>query len=366
MAIGAFMAVFLVGLLYHLLGIGESIVYQERLQDAADTGAFAAATRYARAMNLVSLVNAGMMVLMASLEALNLVKLATAVCVEIDYLPHGACDPLHDEHVAIHDTVSPDLIATLRRGSDAAEAVVQVTPELAAAEVELLITERYGPIVERAFLVPHHMPLERWDSDPLCALANLHVFDLAKLALGDLLEELIGPGFPRVDRGVAQCEDIPGAGPQVPVPRNLPVGTEPWQVRVVVIGDADAIQGLGSGVRVPREVIGRPGADRRPWVEASEPDPSRTFVMAQAEYYSEFPQANIRFDTDLHSVEEDVFRMMWRARLRRFRVPTGGTTVPAEMAEAYESWVYDQLLPACGSACSGVEDAIGVANHALH
>ena len=370
MVIGAFMAIFLVGLLYHLLGIGEAVVLQERLQDAADLGAFAAATRHARAMNLVSLINASMLVMMATLEALNLVKLATAVCVELGYLPHGACNDLHAEHTAAHDSVSPALITSIRRGSEAAETIVDLTPRLAAADVELIIRDHYGEIVEHAFLVPHEMPLERSDSAPLCALANINVFDLARLALGDLLEELLGPGFPRVDRGrgrgLVQCENISGAGPQIPVPWNLPVYTEPWQLRVVVIGRADSVANLGSGVRVPNQIIGKSGDETRRWVDDAEPDPTRMFVVAQSEYYSEYELANRLSDSDLHSVEEDVFLMMWRARLRRFRIPTGEGVDEADAAAAYDDWVFDELLPACGAACVGVTDSILQGNHALH
>lgn len=366
MVIGAFMAIFLVGLLYHLLGIGEAVVLQERLQDAADTGAFAAAARHARAMNLIGLVNASMLVLMASLEALNLVQIATLVCVELGYLPHGACEDLDGRHTTIHDTASEPLLRSYRRGSQAMETLVEVTPRLAAADVELIIRENYADMAITGFLVPHEMPLARSDSDPVCALANLHVFDLAELALGDLLEELLGPGFPRVERDVIQCEEISGDGPQIPIPPNLPVYTEPWQLRVVVIGNAEAVANLGSGVRVPSQVIGADGEETRPWVDAGEPDPTRTFVVAQSEYYSTYPLANQLDDTELHSVEEDVFRMMWRARLRRFRVPTGASADPADMEAAYRDWVFDALLPACGASCAGLGDSIMQANHALH
>lgn len=43
MVIGLFFAFFLVGALYYILGIGQAVLYRERLQDAADTAAFAGA-----------------------------------------------------------------------------------------------------------------------------------------------------------------------------------------------------------------------------------------------------------------------------------------------------------------------------------
>jgi len=89
MVVGAFMAILGVGLLYHLAGVGETVLYQERLQDAADSGAFAA-------------------------------------------------------NRDLHDDTSPALLVKLREGSDAGSALAEATPILAASEVERLVVQRAG------------------------------------------------------------------------------------------------------------------------------------------------------------------------------------------------------------------------------
>lgn len=57
MVIGIFMTTLLVAMLYYVAGVGEAITYRERMMDAADTGALGGALMYARAMNVVVLMN---------------------------------------------------------------------------------------------------------------------------------------------------------------------------------------------------------------------------------------------------------------------------------------------------------------------
>ncbi|HJL01611.1 MAG TPA: hypothetical protein RMH85_09145 [Polyangiaceae bacterium LLY-WYZ-15_(1-7)] len=98
MLMGIFMAVFLVGMLYYMVGIGESIAFRERMQDAADAGAFSAAVMNARGMNLIVLLNIIMAVAMAILIALKIVQvllaigtiIATALC----FFPGVGCAAL--------------------------------------------------------------------------------------------------------------------------------------------------------------------------------------------------------------------------------------------------------------------------------
>lgn len=370
-AAGAFMGIFLVGVLYHLAGTGEAVAHQERLQDAADEGAFTAAVVHARAMDTVAVVNQSMTVVMASIAALNLGVIAGQVCADFDIIryPAGFCDELRNIHLGHHDAASPRLLMELREASDAGMAVVEAAPEIAADEAREAVMHRAGDSVRRAVLVPGPMAVRRRSTEPLCALANLHVFHLARIGIGiDMMSRLIGEGDSRVQRNVPHCEGVHGAGAIVTEPGNRPVGTEAFQVRMIVVGDARKIRGLGSAVRMPRRVIGRestrrdaPGRDR-----AREPDPRATLAVAQAEYYSQWELANLRHDTERHSVEEDQFRMDWRARLRRFRVPTGGTTSPGEMDAEYRRWLHTRALPACGPDCDDVRDLLEEANDALH
>jgi hypothetical protein len=65
MVIGVFMAMLVTGFLYYIIGIGNTIIYRERMQDAADVVAFGAAVTYAKGMNLVALINQIMALLVA-------------------------------------------------------------------------------------------------------------------------------------------------------------------------------------------------------------------------------------------------------------------------------------------------------------
>jgi len=369
MVVGAFMAILGVGLLYHLAGVGETVLYQERLQDAADSGAFAAAVGHARAMNALAVVNATMAVVMAALAALNLAVIAAQLCVDFNIIqfPVRFCPDLLARNRDLHDDTSPALLAKLREGSDAGSALAEATPILAASEVERLVVQRAGAAVRLALLVPAPMAVSRTSTAPLCALANLHVFRLTQVAMGiDLLGRIIPEGVPRIGRDLPHCEQPSGVGAITTTPPNQPVGTEPFQVRVVVVGDTSKLRGLTRGVRMPTRVIKRRGADTRPWANGAAPDPLATLVVAQAEYYSSWENANLLADTLGESVEEDAFRMDWRARLRRFRVPTGGSVDRTTMENGYRRWVDDVLMPACGAACAETGSAVLVAGDALH
>lgn len=76
MVMGIFMAVFLVAMLYYLVGIYEAVVFRERMQDSSDAGAFAGAVMNARGMNLIVLLNIIMSIAFAILIALKLIQVA--------------------------------------------------------------------------------------------------------------------------------------------------------------------------------------------------------------------------------------------------------------------------------------------------
>lgn len=66
---------FMIGLLYFVIGLGEELVFRERMQDAADAGAMTGAMVYARGMNLIALLNqlmaalVGLLIMVRMLEA---------------------------------------------------------------------------------------------------------------------------------------------------------------------------------------------------------------------------------------------------------------------------------------------------------
>lgn len=70
--VGAFMAFFLAGALWYLIGIGDAILFRERVQDGTDAVAFAAAVTNARSMNIIVSLNIVLAVLLGVLVMLKL------------------------------------------------------------------------------------------------------------------------------------------------------------------------------------------------------------------------------------------------------------------------------------------------------
>jgi hypothetical protein len=75
---GVFMASFLIGILFYMIGTGDAILYREHMQDAADATAFSAAVYDARGMNIIALINLIMAGILAVLILLNLIVLILA------------------------------------------------------------------------------------------------------------------------------------------------------------------------------------------------------------------------------------------------------------------------------------------------
>lgn len=64
--VGLFMACFLIGSLWFLIGVGEAVVYRDKAQEVADVAVFASATVHARGMNMIAAINL-IMLMMVSL-----------------------------------------------------------------------------------------------------------------------------------------------------------------------------------------------------------------------------------------------------------------------------------------------------------
>lgn len=57
MVTGLFMSCFLIGSLWFVMGIGDTLVFRDKMQEAADVGAFSSAALHAKGMNFISLCN---------------------------------------------------------------------------------------------------------------------------------------------------------------------------------------------------------------------------------------------------------------------------------------------------------------------
>ncbi len=73
MLIGLFMAMSLIGALWTVIGIGDALVYRDKVQEVADHVAFTSATVHARGMNFVAAVNLIMLAIVAVYLVIDLI-----------------------------------------------------------------------------------------------------------------------------------------------------------------------------------------------------------------------------------------------------------------------------------------------------
>ena len=83
MTMGLFLAIFLVGSLYLILGAGDAVLYRRAMQDAADAGVFASAVIAAKGMNLHALLNVAMAVTAGVLLVLRSVEVMLEIILAI-------------------------------------------------------------------------------------------------------------------------------------------------------------------------------------------------------------------------------------------------------------------------------------------
>ena len=83
MVVGVFMAAFLVGSLWYIIGIGDAVIYRERMQDGADAAAYAAAVYHARGMNMIAMLNIIMAAILAILVAFKLLQLINWIAMAV-------------------------------------------------------------------------------------------------------------------------------------------------------------------------------------------------------------------------------------------------------------------------------------------
>ncbi len=239
MILALFMALVGIGFLYYLTGLGDAILAQERMQDAADATAFSSAVIHARGMNILALIN----ILMASILAilvllsmvasvLNVVALALAVA-GIFFPPFEAA--------ALEVKVQAEVVKNVERSLKGPVEVLLTTlhkvqgplrkaiPVLASFNAEKLSVNSYGDVVDGGLTFPifDGLPTQDGKFNKLCEeageLAGAIAFfpidavtsvfpdsvqDFVKDFLGDRLESL----------GKTYAQFYCGDGPKPPNP----------------------------------------------------------------------------------------------------------------------------------------------------
>ncbi len=161
---GIAIALLLVAASWHVYGIGAAAVWGERARDAADAAAFEAAVWHARGMNLVSMTNLMMAVMMA---LLTFWRMIVTVVTGLSYLcswpifPPCAVVQGIDEAVQQADrVVSERTHALLRSLSDMQTAIASLAPALPLAATPPRIAAHFSGVTNARVwsmsLLPSH------------------------------------------------------------------------------------------------------------------------------------------------------------------------------------------------------------------
>ena len=358
MLMGLFMALFLIGTVYYVLGVGDAVIYRRQMQDAADAGAHAATVMAAKGMNLHALLN----VVMAITAGILLVVRSVEVLLEIIL------------------GVLYGLTASIIFSAKAASLIGVLTPVESTVEKVGDAVERFVSVAHDALDAAHHAVQHGY---PLLAQARavdaiaFQDVDGSPVAAGFVVP-LLGPRLPAGGRGLPVDKDrigilcdraADGLGNKL---RNVRSAVPRWLLRFlggVVSGAlrlgkrrtcADAV------VEAPRKVIdsradgslvwlgheefqyraydiGRdPHADQ--WkrgevglrsAQAGRADGRNATHQAHALGRIGFAQAEYYFDGTEHKAEW-LWKQSWRGRLRRFRIS--------------RDWIPDGILAACAGA----------------
>lgn len=358
MLMALFMALFMVGTLYYILGVGDAVIYRRIMQDGADAGAHAASVLGAKGMNLHVLLNvvmavtAGVLLVVRAVEVLLEIMLAVlyGLAASVLFAPKAAAliavlAPAESAVEKIGDAVE-QFVRVAHDALDAAHHAVQHGyPLLAQARAvdAMAFQEVYDPPVVAGFVVPplgprlpsggRGLPVEKDDLGVLC--------DRAADGLGRRLSSVsarVPRWFLRFLGGVVSkalrfgkrrvCEDGVVESPRTIIHRRADgtlvwLGHEEFQYRAYDFGRSPHESHWQRGERGIRtaqggEELGRDGVYGAHLLGR--------IAFAQSEYYF----------NGTEDQPEWLWKQRWRARLRRFRVS--------------RAWIPEGILGACSGA----------------
>jgi len=206
MVLGIFMCSCIAGLLWYVAGLGDAIVYRERMQEAADAVAFSGAVLHARGMNLIVLINLLMAVVLAIRVALKMLILALTIATVIfgiiGLIPFccqwalGIADVTGQAASRIQDVldeIDPIIDEILVALHELETVIARVVPPAAIAG-SWQVAEKYKPPVKEGAgaavdEVANGLPVEDGTEDMLCgkageAAAMVIAWPLEKIGLG--------------------------------------------------------------------------------------------------------------------------------------------------------------------------------------
>jgi hypothetical protein len=336
MVIGVFMAMLVTGFLYYIIGIGNTIIYRERMQDAADVVAFGAAVTYAKGMNLVALINQIMALLVAIWMVFRIVQtiLMTAriFCSIAFFICGGAVPAIEaaDRFVDAAFNLYTNTIMQpgLTLGNRAQQAIRTAWPAFAYARALSGASPgaTYRPPVAQSLLLPlapRALPIKAVSIRRTCAHAARALVEpwvRTALALfpgiGDIIARFVAGVLARtfcpddnpqwrpheIDQGSGNCNDgMPGQDCEYVQLRGVTIATAtPFRNNERGVAAAAWGQAGGSGGAFGAlEMLGNLGT-------------------AQAEYYYEGTE----------NIDEWMWNQRWRARLRRVQFGPMASSIP--------------------------------------
>jgi hypothetical protein len=208
---GVFMCACMVAILWYLAGIGDAIVYRERMQEAADAAVFSAAALNARGMNLIVMLNLIMACILAVrvvLKALQAGLVAagailaifawTGVGAEASAMSFEAAEELQ---TVITEVRSP-INQTLKALSKAQTGIADIIPG-ASVVGSYQVGRKYRPAVSSTLAATLHLKLPVEDGTPerLCEEAAHSVTALMEV----FMPSQIKPYASAVDRFIKKA-----------------------------------------------------------------------------------------------------------------------------------------------------------------
>ena len=218
MVVAVFMAVFLVGALWYIVGLADAMIYRERIQEGADAVAFSAAVVHARGMNIIAMMNLIMAAVMAVLVALKLAQLVLAIIAAVAAVilaaSLGTCAPCAAVIAAcgtgiaeiqdVINSVKQPIFNTLKALSTAQKGVAAIVPWLSEGEGFYLASQYGSPmklgVVASPSMVPrddgvktYGLPVENGNYAKLCEKAGQDVAGFIFLPIELLLGGASGP-----------------------------------------------------------------------------------------------------------------------------------------------------------------------------
>lgn len=196
LVMGVFMAACVAGMLWYLAGIGDAIIYRQRLQEASDAAAFSAAVLHARGMNLIVLLNLIMACVLGVRVTLRAIQAGLVVAGTIvAFIPPiaGAAPALFNGARAMESAVRAvrnpinDTLEALAKAQDGVRLVAPGAALAGSYQVGL----RYGPIVSHSAagnpFTRYGLPIEKGTTDRLCKEAGEAVTGILLWAMpGDI------------------------------------------------------------------------------------------------------------------------------------------------------------------------------------